>query len=729
MGLNDSYSQARSQIIMKSKIPTVNQAYAMILQDESQRLVAGGSYSAESIDPTALFSSKIGQKQRRNFNVECDFCHLKGHTKEECYKLMMCDYCNRKGHLRANCYKLIGYPADFKPQKRANMVGSSNNQPIPSSSVMMTQEQHLGPMQGFTSEQHNHQGQQSLGPMQIFTPEQYGQILSLLNKASLSESSSSAHMAGNVSYEPNTDEKWIVDTGGTNHMVGNEQLLFEKLLVGNAGNVQLPTGESTKVSDVALKCCAAFFPNFCIFQDLFTGRVKEIGKEEEGLDVLHSPRRNKNKTRSLVMIAHRNEVELWHKRVGHVPIQVLKKIPSIHSSSKAEISPCGICPLARQARSSFPVSNSRAENVFDLIHMDVWAPYKVPTYNGKRYFLTMVDDHFRWIWIFFLHLKSDVITVLKNFIVMVKTQFGRMVKCFRSDNSSEFFNHNCTTLFQMHGIIHQSSCPHTPQQNGVVERRHKHVLETARAIRFQGHLLRCLCGYSCVYNKQNSPHTRLPRGDKFAPRSIRSVFLGYASTPKGYRLYDIEHKTLFVSRDVIFHEDVYPFQGLPQDSSFFVDEFQRVDPYPDQPPIVLPSTISDRDDPNSSEYPAPAEFVPESTNPPLDSHSLPHIEESATGQHENNAGELRRSGRTSKPPIWLKDYVGPIQKSNSSHTAHCQYPIGNLIQYTGFSASYQAYITQLSSEVEPSSYHEAAKDVKWIEAMKAEIQALEDNKT
>ncbi|XP_075080118.1 uncharacterized protein LOC142165469 [Nicotiana tabacum] len=116
MGLNDGYSQVRSQIIMKSKIPPVNQAYAMILQNESQKLVAGGGYSAESIDPTALFSSKLGQKQRRNFNVECDFCHLKGHTKEECYKLMKCDYCNKKGHLRTNYYKLIGYPTDFKPK-------------------------------------------------------------------------------------------------------------------------------------------------------------------------------------------------------------------------------------------------------------------------------------------------------------------------------------------------------------------------------------------------------------------------------------------------------------------------------------------------------------------------------------------------------------------------------------------------------------------------------------
>ncbi|XP_075080231.1 uncharacterized protein LOC142165758 [Nicotiana tabacum] len=82
MGLNDGYSQARSQILMKNKAPSVNQAYAMILQDESQRIV-GGSHTVpiESMEPTTLFTSRNNtQKQRRNYNVECDFCHIKGHT-------------------------------------------------------------------------------------------------------------------------------------------------------------------------------------------------------------------------------------------------------------------------------------------------------------------------------------------------------------------------------------------------------------------------------------------------------------------------------------------------------------------------------------------------------------------------------------------------------------------------------------------------------------------------
>lgn len=149
---------------------------------------------------------------------------------------------------------------------------------------------------------------------------------------------------------------------------------------------------------------------------------------------------------------------------------------------------CAVCPLARQVRLPFPNSHSKSSKCFDLVHMDVWGPYKSATHNRMKFFLTLVDDYSRWTWIYLMHLKSDVSTMLKQFLAMVQTQHNAQVKCFRSDNGGEFFNAQVHELFTSQGIIHQSSCPHTPQQNGVVERKHRHIMETTRAIKFQGHI-------------------------------------------------------------------------------------------------------------------------------------------------------------------------------------------------------------------------------------------------
>ena len=97
-----------------------------------------------------------------------------------------------------------------------------------------------------------------------------------------------------------------------------------------------------------------------------------------------------------------------------------------------------------------------------------------------------MDDNSRVTWLFLLRHKSDVLAILKSFFVLVKSQFDKQIKRVRSDNGTEFFNNECKTLFTSLGIVHESSCPHTPQQNGVVERKHRHILEVARALRFQG---------------------------------------------------------------------------------------------------------------------------------------------------------------------------------------------------------------------------------------------------
>ncbi|XP_070033008.1 uncharacterized protein [Nicotiana tomentosiformis] len=116
-GLNDSYSHARRQILMKSTEPSLNQAYAMVIEDETQKGSSGhDSIGIKSLmegnDITALWSAKGPQMQkpRKNFNIQCEFCRMKGHIKE-------------------NYYQLIGYPTDFKGRRKsvANLAHFGNS--------------------------------------------------------------------------------------------------------------------------------------------------------------------------------------------------------------------------------------------------------------------------------------------------------------------------------------------------------------------------------------------------------------------------------------------------------------------------------------------------------------------------------------------------------------------------------------------------------------------------
>lgn len=102
-----------------------------------------------------------------------------------------------------------------------------------------------------------------------------------------------------------------------------------------------------------------------------------------------------------------------------------------------------MCHRAKFHRLQFNESNSIADNCFDLVHMDLWGPYRVADLNGAQYFLTLVDDKSRATWIYMIHQKSQTCNILRNFILMIKTQFDKNVKQFRSDNGSEFINSAC----------------------------------------------------------------------------------------------------------------------------------------------------------------------------------------------------------------------------------------------------------------------------------------------
>nr|XP_016500521.1 PREDICTED: uncharacterized protein LOC107818954 [Nicotiana tabacum] len=117
---------------------------------------------------------------------------------------------------------------------------------------------------------------------------------------------------------------------------------------------------------------------------------------------------NKAKTHRRAVNVSGEDCRLWHMRLGH--------------------------PSAKQVR--FPTSSSRAEFLFSFVHMDLWGPYKVATFDKKYYFLTVVDDFNRYTWVCMLQLKSEAIVAIKNFLLMIKNQFGTMVKTLRTPSSA-----------------------------------------------------------------------------------------------------------------------------------------------------------------------------------------------------------------------------------------------------------------------------------------------------
>lgn len=186
--------------------------------------------------------------------------------------------------------------------------------------------------------------------------------------------------------------------------------------------------------------------------------------------------------------AVKSSYDLWHRRLGHPSSRVLSYLQnSVGVFKTAENDAvCDIFFRAKQIRDCFHDSDNKAVDIFDLIYCDVWGPYHTPSSSGASYFLTIVDDYLRAVWIFLMAEKREVIHSLQNFFAMVERQFHKRVKVMRSDNGTEFM---CmTTYLTREGILHQTSSVGTPQQNSCVERKHQHILNVACSLMFQAHV-------------------------------------------------------------------------------------------------------------------------------------------------------------------------------------------------------------------------------------------------
>ena len=138
--------------------------------------------------------------------------------------------------------------------------------------------------------------------------------------------------------------------------------------------------------------------------------------------------------------------------------------------------PCLVCPLAKQTQMPFSQSTISTTHSFELLHVDIWGSHRVPSITGAHYFLTIVDDCTRCTWVYLMCHKSETRSLLQSFIHLVENQFSTKVKILCSDNGPEF---DIRSFYSDKGIVHQTSCIATPQQNGVVKRKHRHLLNVS----------------------------------------------------------------------------------------------------------------------------------------------------------------------------------------------------------------------------------------------------------
>ncbi|GKE01648.1 retrovirus-related pol polyprotein from transposon TNT 1-94 [Tanacetum coccineum] len=118
----------------------------------------------------------------------------------------------------------------------------------------------------------------------------------------------------------------------------------------------------------------------------------------------------------------------------------------------------------------------------NLLHMDLCGPMRVASINGKKYILVIVDDYSRYTWTLFLRSKDETPEVLKDFLTMIQRNLQAPVIFVRTDRGTEFLNMTLNAFFKEEGIEHQTSTPRTPEQNDVVERRNRTLVEAARTM-------------------------------------------------------------------------------------------------------------------------------------------------------------------------------------------------------------------------------------------------------
>ena len=737
-GLSPEFDSAKTQVLSGSDISSLHDVFSRVLRTET---------ASSTPLTSALVSRRHGNAPGRSFpssGQQGGYPQVSDNRTSDS-KGIFCNYCKKPGHTKFECRKL-----QFKNQQKqfANVAST---------------------------------GDASESPV-VISADEFAKYS--LYKESLKSSSPSVTAIADSGKSNacllSTSSKWVIDSGATDHMTGNSNLFSTFQSHSSTSTVTLADGSPSSVlgsgtitptpllplSSVlhlpnlsfnllsvsqltrTLNCCISFFPNHCLFQDLTTKKIIGKGHESGGLYVL-----DQKPPTSIACSSVASAFEA-HCRLGHPSLPLLKKLcPQFSKMSSLD---CESCQFAKHHRlSSSPRVNKRASAPFQLVHSDVWGPSPILSKPGFRYFVTFVDDYSRVTWLYLMKNRSELFSIFCAFCVEIKNQFNVCIRTLRSDNAKEYKSAIFQSYMVSNGMLHETSCVDTASQNGVAERKNRHLLETARALLFQMNIPKVFwadaVSTACfLINRMPSsilngeiPYKVLfpgkslfpvdprifgsvcfvrdvrPHVTKLDPKALKCVFLGYSRLQKGYRCYCPPLNKYLVSIDVTFMENTPYFsssstlsrEGENDDLLVYSTTYSDPDTCSIMSPISPP--ISDTTH-NSPDPPLPSDPTPTMPPPPFKVYSRrpPPISCPAPAS-------------SSSDPDLSDDLPIALRKGKRQ----CTYPISSFVSYNHLSPSSCSFIASLDTISIPKTVREALSHPGWHDAMVEEMNALDENGT
>ncbi|KAJ9566173.1 hypothetical protein OSB04_002139 [Centaurea solstitialis] len=375
--------------------------------------------------------------------------------------------------------------------------------------------------------------------------------------------------------------KWYLDSGCSKHMTGRKELL-SNYREEYGGSVKFGNNELSPVVGHGDIVCKDITINNVAHVEGLNHNLFSIGKFcDKDLECLIT---QKSSHQSL----------LWHRRLSHLNYRYLDRLVKerlVSGIPMIKFEPdqmCSGCAQGKMKRASHPPKPEQgSKSPLSLIHMDLCGPMKTVSLAGRKYVLVIVDDYSRYTWTRFLKTKDETSNLIINFIKAVQVQLKLPVQTVRSDNGTEFKNQVLKGFYNSLGITQTFSAARTPEQNGVVERRNRTLVEAARSMLAQSQLPQYLwaeaVNTACYTQNRSIIHRRfgktpyhvlfgrIPNIDyfkvfgcpcfvinetenrgKFGPKSDEMIFVGYSDCSVAYRVFNKKSRVVYESVNVRF---------------------------------------------------------------------------------------------------------------------------------------------------------------------------------